>query len=293
MENSLVIDVEKMLLTANGPLRLQISATFVNGELVVFYGDSGAGKTTLLRMIAGLTTPDNGKIIFNNEIWFDSSQKINIPPQKRSIGFMFQDYALFPTMTVAENIYFAQSTKDKPSALRLLQNFGLEEFANKKPHKLSGGQKQRVALARALARKPGLLLLDEPLSALDNTMRRTLQDEILHAHNLNNAITLLVSHDLSEVFRLAQKVLHIEKGIIKKFGTPDEVFIDSSMSSKVQITGKVVRIQQHDTFAILTIVTGMNQIIKVTAFESDLENLSEGDCIVVLSKALNPMIMKI
>jgi len=292
MEN-VIIDIEKDLLTAQGKLTLSINALLDFGDLIVLFGDSGAGKTTLLRILSGLTIPDRGFLKVGGEVWFDSDSKINLIPQKRDIGFMFQDYALFPNMTVSENIAFAQKTQDKKQVLDLIESFGLDEFAKRKPTKLSGGQKQRVALARALARKPQLLLLDEPLSALDASMRTALQDEISKAHNYNGTTTLLVSHDLSEVFRLAHKVLKISYGKVIAFGSPDEVFIDNKISGKVQITGNVVNIDKQDTFYLLTIVTGMNQVLKVTAFQNDVDDLHEGDRVVVFSKAFNPIVMKV
>ena len=292
MEN-VIIDIEKSLITAHGEMILRIKASLEFGDLVVLFGDSGAGKTTLLRILSGLTNPDKGFIKVDNSVWFDSDSKINLVPQKRDIGFMFQDYALFPNMTVFENIAFAQKQIDRKQVLELIESFGLGEFALRKPTKLSGGQKQRVALARALVRKPKLLLLDEPLSALDASMRTLLQDEIAKAHSYNETTTVLVSHDLTEVLRLAHKVLKIYEGKLQAYGTPDEVFIDNRISGKVQITGNVVKIDKQDTFYLLTIVTGMNQILKVTAFQNDVDNLREGDRVMVFSKAFNPIVMKI
>jgi molybdate transport system ATP-binding protein len=257
------------------------------------FGQSGAGKTTLLRILAGLVTPDNGLIQFGEMVWYDSEKLINLPPQQRNISFMFQDYALFPNMTVEQNIRFAQPEKDEPEVQKLLGIFGLKELAKRKPTGLSGGQKQRVALARALARKPQLLLLDEPLSALDAEMRNTLQDEIVKAHQMTSITTIIVSHDLNEVFRMATNVLCIENGCITRNGKPDEVFLDNSISGKVQITGKIARIDQQDTVFIVTVISGNNQIIKVIAFESDLENLKIGDPVVVFSKAFNPIISRL
>lgn len=294
MENDIIeIDVEKELVSAKGRIRLQIRATLRKGELMVVFGDSGAGKTTLLRIIAGLTMPDKGYIKMGSTVWLDTDAGINLPVQMRNIGFMFQDYALFPNMTVIENILYAQKKKEKHQAVELIEKFGLSEFSNRKPVKLSGGQMQKVALARAIASKPDFLLLDEPLSALDSKTRTLLQDEVIKAHEYQKTTTLLVSHDLAEVFRLAQKVLKLENGIITAIGRPDEIFIDNHVSGKVQVAGKVVRIEKLDTFYLLTIVTGMNQILKVTAFQNDVDNLNEGDQIIVFSKAFNPIIMKL
>ncbi len=294
MANDVIfIDVEKRMLTANGPMNLVIRTTIPSGELVALFGESGAGKTTLLRILAGLINPDKGIVKIGNTVWFDSAKQINIVPQQRNISLMFQDYALFPNMTVEQNIQFAQPEKNKPVVDELLELFGLSEFRKRKPNGLSGGQKQRVALARALARKPQLLLLDEPLSALDAEMRATLQDEIAQAHQLLGVTTIMVSHDLNEVFRLASQVLCIENGTITRTGKPETVFSDNSISGKVQITGQIARIDKQDTIYVVTVISGNNQIIKVIAFENDLENLKMGDRVMVFSKAFNPIISKL
>ena len=294
MENHVIyIDIEKMMLTVNGKVNLAIKTEVKTGELVALFGSSGAGKTTLLRILAGLVTPDKGIIKFGDTLWFDSEKQINIPPQKRNISLMFQDYALFPNMNVEENIQFAQAEKDDKAVDELLSVFGLNEFRKYKTNGLSGGQKQRVALARALARKPQLLLLDEPLSSLDAEMRSTLQNEIAQAHQLLGATTIMVSHDLSEVFRLSNQVLCIENGIIQKSGSPDEVFSNNTISGKVQITGQIARIEKQDTIYVVTVITASNQIIKVIAFESDMENLHIGDSVLVYTKAFNPIISKL
>lgn len=292
-DNLITIDVEKMMHTAQGTMNLEVRTSINSGELVALFGDSGAGKTTLLRILAGLLTPDKGLVKFGNTVWFDSDRKINVSPQNRNLSFMFQDYALFPNMTVEQNIHFAQTDKNLSAANELLQVFGLLEFRRRKPNSLSGGQKQRVALARALARKPQLLLLDEPLSALDAEMRNQLQEEIVQAHQLTGVTTILVSHDLNEVFRLATHVICIENGKITRNGLPEAVFSDNSISGKVQITGQIARIDQQDTINIVTVISGNNQIIKVIAFDNDLENLKIGDRVMVFSKAFNPIISKL
>jgi molybdate transport system ATP-binding protein len=294
MENDVIfIDVEKRMHTADGPMNLKVQTSIQSGELVALFGQSGAGKTTLLRILAGLINPDQGIVKFGNSVWFDSEKQINVVPQLRNISLMFQDFALFPNMTVEQNIRFAQPEKNDASVNELLGIFGLTEFRSRKPGSLSGGQKQRVALARALARKPQLLLLDEPLSALDAEMRNTLQDEIAKAHQLLGVTTLMVSHDLNEVFRLATQVICLEKGSVTQTGTPEDVFLDNSISGKVQITGQIARIEKQDTIYIVTVISGNNQIIKVIAFDSDLENLKVGDRVMVFSKAFNPIISKL
>ena len=222
--NMLKIDIERSMLTSEGKSLLKVDLEIAENELICLFGHSGAGKTTLLRILAGLFNPDRGFISFNGQVWYDSSKKINLSPQQRNVGYMFQDYALFPNMTVRKNIEFAQRTRNAEEVDTLLSHFGLEALQKQYPAMLSGGQKQRVALARALAAKPNLLLLDEPLSALDYDMRLNLQEEILKAHELLNSVTLLVSHDKDEVSKLATSVILLRNGAIIGQGEPEEVF---------------------------------------------------------------------
>lgn len=205
------IDIEYRILTSEGSRILSVQTELPENQLICISGPSGIGKTTLLRMIAGLTKPDRGIIQVGDRIFYDSLNNINLSPQKRNIGFMFQDYALFPNMTVEENISFAQNkVKDKVWVDTLIKSYGLDALRNQKPDKLSGGQKQRTALARTLAKKADLLLLDEPLSSVDSTMRIKLQNEILKAHAVFGSTTLVVSHDQDEVNKMAQCVLYME-----------------------------------------------------------------------------------
>ncbi|MDP4202584.1 MAG: ATP-binding cassette domain-containing protein [Bacteroidota bacterium] len=214
------IDVERKMLTTDGPRKLEVCVEIEKRELVCLFGKSGAGKTTLLRMLCGLFVPDKGVIRIGDKTVFDSSKKINIPPQKRNVGYMFQDYALFPNMNVEENIRFAQDVKNLDEVESLLRTFQLEKLRHQKTTRLSGGQKQRVALARAFARKPEVMLLDEPLSSVDFELRQSLQNEIIKSHNLFNATTVMVSHDKDEIHRLATKVLRIGKEKITTFENP-------------------------------------------------------------------------
>jgi len=284
------ISIKKKLLTSDGEMILNAHFGISNGEFVSLYGASGAGKTTIMRIIAGLTKADEGTIVVNGETWFDSSRGINIAPKDRGVGYMFQDYALFPTMTVKRNLEYAQHKTDKKHIEELLSLFNLHTLANRKPSTLSGGQQQRVALARALARKPKLLMLDEPLSAIDNELRHKLQDEILEIHQHFGITTLLVSHNLPEVFKMSSRVVQIEKGKITNTGKPYELFDQHQISGKVKLMAEIISIEQEDIVTILTLLTG-NSVLKVAA--TDHEEYKIGDKVLVVSKAFNPLIIKI
>ncbi|MDR3162733.1 MAG: ATP-binding cassette domain-containing protein [Helicobacteraceae bacterium] len=286
------IDVRKRLKSANGDIEFAFKGTIGEGEFVTIFGASGAGKTTLLRMIAGLTAPDSGSIVVNGEVWFNGARKINLKPQKRRVGFVFQDYALFPNMSVRKNIEFALAKNERQNADRLLDLCGLNNLQDQKPAQLSGGQKQRVAFARALAPHPKVLLLDEPLSALDNVMRHELQNELLALQKTLCPATLLVSHDLSEVFRLSSKTFVIEGGRIVKSGAPSKVFSMSSVSNKFRVIGDILSIEESGVVYILSVLVG-GDIVKVAAAQTEIENIRIGDRALIASKAFNPIIIKI
>ena len=168
-----------------------------------------------LKCIAGIETPDEGKIILNGRTLFDSEKKINLIPQKRKVGYMFQDYALFPNMTVEKNIMAGMGRKPQKEIVQdYIRRFRLEGLEHHLPRQLSGGQKQRVALARALIHRPGLLLLDEPLGALDALTRLEMQDLIVSLWQQHGFTVLLVTHDVSEAVAMADRVLLIEEGKI-------------------------------------------------------------------------------
>ncbi len=288
----ITINVQKTLLTSTGKVVLKFNETLPEKRFFSIFGNSGSGKTTILRMIAGLTKPDTGFIKVGDEIWFDSKKNIYLPPQKRKIGFVFQDYALFPNMTVKQNILFAMDKKDLEFLDYLLKITQLKKLKDRYPYQLSGGQKQRVALARAIARKPKILLLDEPLSALDIRTRHILQDEIITFHKELNLTTFLVSHDYSEIIKMADFVFVLEKGKIVKKGKPDEVFVQSKISEKVKIVGEVLKIEKEDIIYILTI-SHYNDIIKVIITEDEAKDLKVGDKVLIAVKAFNPIIFKI
>lgn len=287
------IDIHKKLKSSIGEMDLKIQTNIEKGSLVTLYGNSGAGKTSILRIMAGLLQPDSGNIIVDGETWLNSSAKINLRPQKRKVGFVFQDYALFPNMNVRENLLFALNKGESLNIVdHLIEIIELGELQNRKPDTLSGGQKQRVALARALVQKPTILMLDEPLSALDSEIRFKLQQYILNVHKEYNLTTLLISHDISEIIRMSDKVLEIEFGKITHQGKPHEVFNYKDLSAKFQFTGTIIEIKKQDFLFILVIRIGKD-LVKVVADETEGEHLIAGDKILVSAKAFNPIIHKI
>nr|WP_128544401.1 ATP-binding cassette domain-containing protein [Larkinella soli] len=205
---------------ATGPGDLQVDLTFETGSLTGLYGPSGSGKTTLLRILAGLATPQAGFLSVDGEVWLDTERRIDRPAQQRRVGMVFQDAALFPNMTVLENVRYATENKRDDMVDELLELAGLQGLAGRKPATLSGGQRQRVALIRALARRPGLLLLDEPFSALDRETRQQLLADLVRLHRRFGTTTLLVSHQQEEIFRTADRLVEMEQGRVRFNGTP-------------------------------------------------------------------------
>ncbi len=287
------INITKTLNTADGKITLHVDKEIKSGDFLTLFGKSGSGKTTLLRIIAGLEMPQSGTIIVDDVVWFDSAKKINLPPQKRNVGFVFQDYALFPNMTVRQNLEFAlRDKKETQKVDEILQLMEIENLSSMKPEHLSGGQKQRVAVARTLMTNPKMLLLDEPLSALDSAMRLKLQDELHVIHKKFDITSILVSHDISEVFRLCNRVFKIALGNITDDGSPSEVFANQNLSGKFKIVGEVLSIKKSDILYVVEVLAH-NEIVKVTAVKRDIQNLNIGDKILLSSKAFNPILTKI
>ena len=287
------IDLNKRLQAAEGEMLLKLKINIEKGEFVTLYGASGVGKTSTLRMISGLLNPDAGKIIVNDEVWFDQSKKINLSPQKRKVGYVFQDYALFPHMTVLENLQFAQTRKDGTKAITsLIELMELGQLQNRKPETLSGGQKQRVALARALVQQPEILLLDEPLAALDTTIRYKLQEYLKQIHSEFKLTTILISHDVSEIVKLADRVICLEDGKIINQGTPEHVFINQNLSGKFRFTGEVLKVSNEELISIVN-VRIHTEVVKVVVQPEEAQNLNVGDKVLVVSKAFNPLLYKL
>lgn len=218
----IALNINKKLHGADGDFHLRINTQVESGQLVTLYGPTGSGKSSILRMVAGLMRPDGGDIRVADEIWYDEEKNVNLKPQKRNIGLVFQEYSLFPNMTVRQNLEYALDKNENPEIVdELLEVAGLKNLQDRRPHLLSGGQRQRVALTRALVRRPKLLLLDEPLSALDQEMRTRLQDYVLLFHQEMKLTTILVTHDFPEVMKMSKRMLVLENGLIKKDCSPE------------------------------------------------------------------------
>jgi molybdate transport system ATP-binding protein len=202
------VDIEIKLKAYNDGQLLRIKKQFNKGSITKISGPSGSGKTTLLKMIAGLSSPESGKVIANGITWFDAEQKINLSPQKRNAGFVFQNYALFPNMTIQQHLEYA--TNDAGWIKQLLKLGQLDKFTTHKPDHLSGGQQQRLAILRALAIKPKLLLMDEPFSALDSKMKSFLIEELKSLIKQLDITTIIVSHNLQELEVFDGEVMDFE-----------------------------------------------------------------------------------
>ncbi|EKT0454277.1 sulfate/molybdate ABC transporter ATP-binding protein [Campylobacter jejuni] len=287
------IDINHPMNTAKGKLNLNFKKDIESGKITALFGESGAGKTTLLKIIAGLIKPKFGRIEVYNELWFDSSKNFSLALQKRKIGFVFQDYALFPNMNVKENIGYGASSKAKVGELLALM--GLENLAKIYPKHLSGGQAQRVALARALAREPKILLLDEPLSALDFKMRANLQDELAKILEYFKISTLLVSHDLAEIYKLSHRVLELKNGTIIKDFPKNIFFTHSNISAKLHLSGVLLEIKKSDILVVLTLLLNQD-IIKITLSEEEFlknyQDIKIGNTLIISTKAFNSIIVR-
>ena len=265
------IDINKQLYGANGVMNLNIDIEISKGEFLAISGKSGSGKTTFLRILAGLEKA-NGVIQIDNNIWLNQDKIL--APQQREIGFVFQDYALFENMTIQDNLLFVNN--DKTLADHLLKITELTNLKNRLPNSLSGGQKQRVSLARAFMNKPQLVLMDEPLSALDPSMRAKLQDEILFLHKEFNTTIIMVSHDPSEIYKLSTRAIVLEDGKIIKDSNNKDILLKTNTKDSFSFEVEILDIIKNNNIAI---VTANKQIFQIKLSSEDITKLSIGDTI--------------
>jgi len=287
------ISINKKLRSNSGNMNLDVDFDISNGELLTLYGKSGAGKTTILKIIAGLLKPDGGRIVVNGKTWFDDKKRIDLPTQKRNLGFVFQEYSLFPNMSVKENLTFALTKgQDKKIVSDLIEIIDLGDLQNRNPNTLSGGQKQRVSLARTLVQRPELLLLDEPLSALDDEMRIRLQQYILRVHHEFNLTTILISHDVSEIIKMADCLMELDHGKIVNMGKPKELFIQSAKNDGIEFSGEIISIETRNSDAKVTVLIGRD-LMHITIDLELASKLMLGEKIIISSERFDPVIKKI
>lgn len=240
MADELNVDFEKRYAGGRGVVA-RFDTPLSDAAITVLFGASGSGKTTILRCLAGLESPERGSIRCGGKVWFDASRRIDVRPQERSIGYLFQEYALFPHLTVRQNVLFGSRTLDRADRDqrfdRLIALVGLEGFEHRYPARLSGGEKQRVALARALVRRPRLLLLDEPLSALDAPTREQLRRRLRALVKQVDVPALVVTHDRTEALALGDRMVVVDDGGVRQSGPILDVFAKPADLAVARVVG--------------------------------------------------------
>lgn len=230
--------------TAVGALSLDVALRVAPGETLALAGPSGAGKTTVLRIAAGLTRPDHGRVRCGGQVWLDTGSGVSLAPDLRRVGYLFQEYALFPNLNAWRNVAYGirgvSRAERRERAMALLERFGVAPLAEARPRTLSGGERQRVAMARALARGPRALLLDEPLSALDARTRATSSRELAVLLREAAVPAVLVTHDFEEAALLADRVAVIDAGRVAQVGTAGELAASPASAFVADLTGAVV-----------------------------------------------------
>jgi len=224
--SALALLLRKRFQTGNRSFELNVNLETPAG-ITILFGPSGAGKTTILDCIAGLTAPDSGRIALRDQLLFDDEKRIHIPPQNRRVGYVFQDLALFPHLSVEENVQYGLASltaaEQRKRSHQILQSFHVATLRDRKPSQISGGERQRVALARALVTEPAVLLLDEPLAALDAAIKSKIVDDLRAWNESHQRPILYVTHSREEVFALGERVIVLQNGKVIAQGTPHEV----------------------------------------------------------------------
>ena len=271
--------VLKNIYWGNPKFHLEVDLAMEKGKVYCIYGPSGAGKTSLLRFLAGIETPDTARI--------------DPPIPEGGIGYVFQDYALFPNMTVRQNLEYAcNDGSNKLNIDPVLELFEIQSLAARMPNQLSGGEKQRTAIARALINKPEILLMDEPLAALDLELTKKLQDYILKIQKEWEITMIMVSHDIAEIIKMADEVWMMEDGKIKSKGNPLDIFSQNFITGRFQVIGKIIEIKKQDIIYVVSVLAEKT-VIQIVVSADSIQQFQVGDEVMVSSKAFNPVLIKI
>lgn len=252
-------EISKRYGRAETPAVKGVSLEVARGEILALVGESGSGKTTLLRLVAGLETPDEGGIAIDGERVAESTGNIWVPPEKRRVGLVFQDGALFPHLTVAQNAGYGLSRREHSRIERaaivdeMLAMTGLSEYRARFPHQLSGGERQRLAVARALAPRPKLILLDEPFSNLDPALRRSIREEILEILRKADITAVIVTHDTDDALAIGDRVAVFQDGKIAQVGTPEEIYRNPKCGYCARLFGPANRFQPNGSDSLVWI----------------------------------------
>lgn len=268
------IHLQKQLTGKSGGFVLNIKLQIEKNKIIGIYGDSGEGKTTLAKMISGIVKPDRGEITVAGTVWYNSKKKIYLKPQRRAVNLMFQDYALFPNMSVRENLKYALKRSESSLLIEdIIEIIALKNLENSKINELSGGQQQRVALARAIINLPQLLILDEPLSAIDNEMRQKLQEYILKIHKTYQLTTIIISHNVNKLYQIADLVYVLKNGELQL-----KAFDNNTKEALKNISGVVLNKCAKSSFVEI-VISYDNTELSFTLLPEQAKNIKEGQVI--------------
>lgn len=273
------VDVTYTLGKGGGKRDFHYSCQIPVGKIVTIYGKSGVGKTTFLRILAGLERPSSGTIRFQSETWFDAEQGVHLSSKNRDVKMVFQENTLFPNMTVRQNLAFAESDQtDFLYQTEVVTGLKIAVLMDLYPHQLSGGQAQRVAIGQMLMGKPNCILLDEPLTSLDQSIRVQIQDFLKKMQLKYKMTIVLVSHDLEETIKLSDQIFILEDGVFKVQGSPLEIF-GNPKTKKKTLLGKVVMVEERSAERILVYVLVGQQIIEQEHLISELDEFKIGSLV--------------